>query len=323
MYFNSHIPDRVLGLLIICETLHKYGYQFIDNGLLAKVVKNTSLKAFYPEGRELPNDDPLKEINPWFDEIFNVDFPQLEEAKLIERSTTRDSKGRKINGVILTKEGRVLANLLMHLAHYQKLKSETFKLLDEGKSLTKKSTFTPTLMRYLRLRGKEIFKDEKLVFDISSSSPLPVGFAVEEGKLTPYIDLKQWLSSLKMAIEEKLRQRNILRAYHDETQWQFIEKVRKNYHERPLPDLPLIEICGLCTYVENIEHNSETSTRLILTFEGNALNVIARNSCLPRELEYHSLRVIGFLRSNHGYLRMEAVQIYDRGKAYPTDIKSV
>jgi len=295
--------DRILALLVILESIHESGYEVITKSKLAKFVKNTSLVYWYPEGRELPASDLYREINPWFDAIFNSDLPQLIERGFAELSD-------KPKGVKLTKKGRFFGKELSGFPHYSKFDNEVSKLIRESKQGL--FTYSPKLWRKIQFRSKELYKDEALVYDrLSADEKFLIGITVEPDKISSYIDPKPFLS----AIKEKLKRKDILRAPHDKTQLQFLYETCQTYENAPYKEKPLVEVCGQCRKEETYR-----AEKLNLLVEGKGILIVAPNLPFSLEkLEYHAVRVIGIPNLTRGILRIEAIQIFDKGKYFPTN----
>ncbi|MEM3448055.1 MAG: hypothetical protein QXP38_04130 [Nitrososphaerota archaeon] len=284
----------------------------IEKALLAQVVKNTSLRYWYPEGRELPNEDPYKRINPWYDEIFKVDLPQLEELGLIETG------GQKPSWVRLTEIGKFFVAMYSDLNPYLKFRKEVFQLNEESR----RTTFFPRkkdLYDHLIHRSKSLSKDEALLYDYPSlNEKFPLGFVIEPDKITSYIDVKSWLS----AILERIKRDDVLRAPHEKSQWHFLIEVCKKFMNTPLKEKPLIEICGLCVNAQ-VDNSHIPTTTFTLQIQGQTVLVIATNfSIEPLNVEYHSLRVIGVPSMARGFIRIQAMCIFDRGKYFPSDSRA-
>jgi hypothetical protein len=103
--------DRKFALLVVIEAFNRLTYLKVEKALLAEAVKNTRLRYWYPEARELPTNDPYKYINPWVDAIFKEDLPQLQAMEFLQSD----------GGVALTDKGRHFAdsrheNLLLQCA---------------------------------------------------------------------------------------------------------------------------------------------------------------------------------------------------------------
>jgi hypothetical protein len=312
---NHIVIDRVIALLVILESLHEKGYrEGVRKGLLAQVVKNTSLRRFHPDYRELPEKDHFENINPWFDGIFKHDLPILRGMGLVEEGYDKDWKGRKHGWVKLTEKGRKMAKEVLGFPQYNKFREEVFQLIDEMK--THSGFRTPTFYENLRIRGK--MSCETLIFDLTTTPHFPIEFGTEKGTVS--IDLYLWFCSMKEMIEEKLRKKEIMRASREETQFQFLERIREEFIDCPVKEKPLVELCGLCTRVETFQNSNYFNTELMLFFEsdGKSVPVIARNVHLSKELEHHGLRVIGIPIFINGGIKIDAIKIYDRGKFFPT-----
>jgi hypothetical protein len=312
---NHIVIDRIIALLVILESLHEKGYrEGVRIGLLTQVVKNTSLIRFYPDYRELPATDPYKHINPWLDSIFSQDLPVLRGMELVEIGYDKDLKGRKHGWVKLTEKGRKMAKEVLGFPQYNKFRKEVFQLIDEMK--TRSGFRTPAFYKNLKIRGKMSY--ETLIFDLTTTPRFPIEFGIEKGTVS--IDLYLWVRSMKEMIEEKLRKKEIMRASHEETQLQFLERIREEFIACPVKEKPLVELCGLCTRVEAFQNSNYFNTELMLFFEsdGKSIPVIARNVYLSKELEHHGLRVIGIPIFINGGIKIDAIKIYDRGKFFPT-----
>lgn len=294
--------DRILAILVILEQIRQGGYQVVTKSRLAKFVKNTSLAYWYPEGRDLPAFDSYKEINPWFDEIFNSDLPELIEKGFVEWSDTD-------KGIKLTEKGRFFGKQLSGLSHYSRFAEETSRLIREGKKGLFSSS--PKLWRSIRIDSKKPYKSEVLVYDRSADEKFLIGVTVEPDKISSYFDPKPVLS----VIRERLTKKVILRASHDKTQLQFLYETCQNYENAPLKEKPLVEACGLCR-----GEGTPQTERINIMVEGKGILVSAPNLSLsPEKLEYHGLRIIGIPNLTRGRLEIEAVQIFDRGKFFPTN----
>jgi hypothetical protein len=296
--------DRELALLVILEALHELSYLEIDKTLLAGMVKNSSLVHWYPENRELPTEDPNKAINPWIDDVFNVDLPCLENMGLAEN---------KQSGIRLTEKGRSFAKELLGFPQYLKFKEEIFQLYKESKGRYSKFP----LLRKELIQKSKLFKNETILYDyLALVEELPFGVTFEPGSLTPYIDIKKWGDALKNRIEKK----DILRAPSNKAQLKFLLEICEKYTTCPLSERPLVEVCGLCVGTEVDSHYGFPNVRFSLFVDGETIIVIAKNlSIESTNIRYHGLRVQGMPQIKRGFIEIEAVRIFDRGKCYPTN----
>lgn len=314
------LPDRALALLVVLSSLHKLGYKEISKSLIAQVVKNISLRKLYPERRELPESDPYKKINPWFDGIFKEDIPELIKGGFVKKRSLADLKSRKTDFICVTEHGKALTDYLLNLIQYSGLEQEVKQLIIENK--LKHGRFsTPQFIRSLKHKGKTLYKEEVKIFDrVEDDSEFPIcaSFDITDPrKITAYIDAKKWIHSAGKMFKEKIKRKQFLRAYHNESQLQFLERCCKEYAGCPVTEWPLIEVCGLCTKVE-VVRNRSTYTILTLFIEGQGITIIVPTS-LSRNLEFHSLRVIGKVYKDHGRTIIDAFQVYDRGVSYPVN----
>ncbi len=219
------LADRSLALLVTIFELHKKGYMEIPKTLLAYTVKNIDLRNWYPERRELPRNDPYHAINPWFDGIFKEDLPLLIEAGFIEE---RISKGAGF--VKLTEHGKILACQLSNLPQYASIGSQINELIVKINPHPKK--FTKTLLESLRFYGKHVYKDEAKIYSLEDGSKFPLILAVDTkdpNKITAYIDVKEWGSSVLKSLMNKIKNEEILRATHNESQWDFLFRYSSKY----------------------------------------------------------------------------------------------
>jgi|SRR5271157_1661435 len=300
--------DRQLALLVVLETLHRLSYIEIDKTLLALMVKNSSLINWYPENRELPDDDFYRGINPWIDDMFGTDIPRLIQKGFVKEGP---------RGVELTQSGRILARSLMELPQYQKFREQVrqlFRKYGQGSRLE-------WLRSKLISDSKSIpFNREAVLYDYSNSiEKLPVGLSIEADKLTPHVDLKEWATALK----RRLKKTKPIRASHDEGQLLFLQRICEEYGNCPLPERPLIEICGQCNEIETFERCGFQVSRFSVFIEGTTIFVVAKDLFVePSDIRFHSLRIQGFPQIKHGSFEVEATLIFDRGKYYPINRKA-
>jgi len=296
--------DRRFALLVIIDTLRRnLSIQKIKKTLLASVVKNSSLIYWYPESRELPKGDEHFEINPWVSDIFNVDLRKLEEAGFVELEK---------HAIKETEMGRSFAAGCIKFPQYLKFKDEVLFLYREEK----KSGFfsTPRFCKNLIKRSKN-YKDEVLYYDyLSLKEKFPIGISIEPNKITSYLDIKAWLSS----IIRRIKKGEVMRAPSNKLQIEFLKDVCEKYRNAPLAEVPLIEICGQCVEYE-IKYGEKQGTKFTIFVEGETIEVIAQNFTADESVIYHSFRVVGIPRVIHGSIKVEAIQIFDRGKHYPTN----
>lgn len=303
--------DRRLGLLVVLEALHRISYKEIDKTLLAAMVKNSSLINWYPENRELPDDDPYRSINPWIDEMFLTDFPELVRKGFAEEYA---------HHLRLTDKGRSLAGELLGLPQYLKLKDEIRVLYRKYGIGTQLEWFKKRLIA----NSKSIpFDRESCLYDsLSFTERLPIGVTIEPEGITPQLDLKALFGAFKARIERT----QVLRAPHEETQLHFLRTICDEYANSPLGERPLVEICGQCSDVEVIDGSALFGFRVsrfsVLVKGGTVLVVTKGFSIEPSNIRFHSLRVQGFPYFKHGVVEIEATRIFDKGKSYPSNSKA-
>ena len=300
--------DRKFALVVIIEAFHRLTYLKIRKALLAQAVKNTRLRRWYPESRELPTNDPYRNINPWYDAIFKDDLPQLEAMGFLEID----------DGLNLTPKGRSFATELLGFPYYSQFKEEVFQLYRESK----KGTLFKTEWFYKNAiqKSKKLYKEEVLLYDfLSAVQKYPLGVQIEPGKITTYFDVKSWLHS----IMEKLNKEEARRAPSYMTQLEFLNDVCKKYLEAPLKEKPLVEVCGQCIGVEVYERDGIPETRFKLWVEGQGILVIARNFAETSGVEHHGLRVIGTPQIIDCFIQIEAIRIFDRGLSYPINGRAI
>lgn len=296
--------DRAFGLLVVIEALHRLTYEKVEKTLLAQAVKNTSLIYWYPESRGLPKKDPYREINPWVDDIFKEDLPQLEANEFLEM----DARGVKLTG-----KGRSLAAQFLGFPRYSRFKEEVFLFMKQSK---KSSSITRNFYEHLIQKSKRLYKEEVLYYDcLSLLEKFPIGIAFEPDKITSYIDIKTWFSS----ISNRIGKEEILQAPFNKTQLGFLREVCEKYSNSPANEKPLVEICGQCIAVEANDRSEKFETLFTLLVDGQAVKVIARNFCETSNVKYHAFRVIGIAQIVHGSIQVEAVKIFDRGLYFPTN----
>lgn len=296
--------DREFALLVIIEAFHRLSYQKVEKALLAEAVKNTSLRHWYPESRELPKNDPHKSINPWIDNIFKEDLPQLEARKLLEID----------RGIKLTERGRSLASECSSFPQYLRFKEEVFQLYRESK---KGASFkTSRFYKHLIQKSKRLYRDEALLYDyLSTLEKFPIGIAFEPDKIISYIDPK----ALFCAIANRIKKGDALRPPFDKAQLEFLKEVCEKYSKSPLKEKPLVEVCGQCVEVEVNNRYEKPETKFTLFVEGQGIRIIAKNFSVERSVKYHGFRVIGIPQIVHGFMQIEAIRIFDRGLYFPTN----
>jgi hypothetical protein len=309
----NSISDRALALLIIIRVLHhRLTYEKIRGSLLAYFVKNTDLKRYYSEERELPPKDPYRAINPWYPEIFREDLPRLESMGMVKRDDS---------GVKLTEKGHYLGKLLSKDPNYSRFEEQVIQLAKEGR---KGGSFSTSRLKSILIRkSKETFsKEEALIYD-RTGKKMRVGIVwnlIEPGKIDAYVgDFKEIIKS----IVEKIRKKEVYKASSSETQIKFLEKICQQSENLPVTEKPLVEVTGLCVKAKLRYENDIPLTELTLFLEGRSILVVARgwNSELIIEgIEYHGLRIIGVPRMGRvASIQIEAIKIFDRGKRYPVN----
>jgi hypothetical protein len=298
------------GLVVLLGALHDLTFDKIRLGFFVQVLKNTRLRYYYPEERELPFNDPYKNVNPWYDEIFQQDFPLLEQKGwLIRGNGTRP-------WVRLLERGKSLYLNYLDFPPYSKLREEVFSLYEEAKQFNAIKKGSPVLRQEdffdFLLQQSKNQKYESLLYD-RMSLKIPFGLSMDEnGKLRMDLDLMATLRALKEKIE---KHGPPLRAPHHMTQLMFLEEVCRKYGYYPYRELPLVEINAQCINVK--VNNFSTSPQTIFTLElsREGVGVIANNFVIePTAVEYHGLKVIGIPLIARGFKKLEAIKIFDKGR---------
>ena len=73
-------------------------------------------------------------------------------------------------------------------------------------------------------------------------------------------------------------------------------------------------MCGLCTEIKVDEEKNKSIITLFI--EGRAI-IVNVSGILSENLKFHSLRIVGIPYKDAGLLKIEALEVYDRGISYP------